>query len=209
MKHLKFLLQIFIILGAVIFFVGCSQETPIQEPETETKIPPTETRIPPTATTIPPTKTQIPPTETKAPPTETQIPPTEIATLKPPENAIVIEFTESDLLGTWVSESPQGLRMTFQENGNNPLYEGETIDYNANGRYELHGDVLSHTLNNCTKVIGIQVHEFRCTAEYKITMYRDDNNQVYMGLVLIGEDEHSFRKYMLGSPYFWLKVDED
>ena len=202
MRGKKFLFQIFFLLGFAILITGCAQETETQEKSVGTDILPTETQLPPTPTEIPPTETQLIPTETV-------IPPTEIATREPPNNAKVIEFYGSDLLGTWVSESPQGLRMTFEENGNNPLYQGEEINYDANGRYELHGDVLSHTLKNCTKVIGVQVHEFTCTAEYKITLYRDESNQVYMDLLLIGEDEHSFRKFMLASPYFWLKVEEN
>jgi hypothetical protein len=204
MKPPKLILKILIFFGITILLVGCSQASEPQEVAEEIESPPTETRLPPTPTEIPPTATEIPPTKTQVPPTETEAPPTETPTTAPTKVLTEQEFTEGDLLGLWTSEKQPNMSMSFEENGLSKLFErgllaGEIADY------ELKGDVLNHTLGDCTRMVGGAIEFFTCSADYRITYFMDEDNQAYLGFELIGEDEHSFRRMMFGSGALWVK----
>jgi hypothetical protein len=204
MHQFRLPLKILILCGIALLLVGCVQVTETLEEAAIEESSSTETKIPPTPTAIPPTETEIPPTETRIPPTATKAPPTETPTTAPTKVLTEKEFTEGDLLGKWTSDKDSNLSISFEDNGKSKLFErgllsGEIADY------ELKGDVLSHTLGDCMRMVAGAMESFTCSAEYRVTYFTDEDNQAYLGFELIGEDEHSFRRMMFGSGALWVK----
>lgn len=204
MDQSKLFLKIMILFWIAVLLVGCNQETETLEEAALIEDSPTETQIQPTPTAIPPTETEIPPAETKVPPTDTKAPPTKTPTTEPPKNLSEMAFTQSDLIGIWVSDKQTNSKISFEENGKSKLYRNGVL-VGKIAYYKLQGNVCSHTLSDCIKVVGGTVQEFTCSAEYKITYYQDEDSQIYLSFELIGEDEHSFRRMMFGSGSLWVK----
>ena len=196
MHQFRLFLKIMFLFGIVLLLVGCAQATETQQEEVAeiTEPPPTETQLPPT------------PTATQVPPTETEVLPTETPTTEPTKVLTEVEFIKDDLLGTWVSDKQPNMSMSFEENGKAKLFEkgvlsGEIADY------DLKGDVLSHTLSDCVRMVGGATEFFTCSADYQLTYYTDEDNQAYLSFELIGEDLHNYRKGLLSSGALWAKVD--
>ena len=205
MKNCKLILKIICLVGSMMLLVGCSQGSEPQEAAEVAEVNPTETALPPSPTEIPPTATQIPPTETSLPPTETQVPPTETPTTEPTKDLTEVEFTEADLLGTWVLEARPEISEIFEGNGVSKYSEGEgNVDI---GTYQLNGDVVTFTDDDCVRIVGGIAQEFTCSADYKATFYKDENDHAYLTFELIGEDEHVFRKFTLTFYSLWVKVE--
>ena len=204
MKRFKFILRFLIIIEIALLMVSCNQATETQEVADAIESPPTQTSLPPTPTAMPPTETQVPPTETEVLPTTTNVPPTKTPTSEP-INLTEVAFTASDLLGTWILEARPDTGMILEVKNICKYFEKEGSV--GIGAYDLNGDVVTFTDYDCIKLVGGVVQMYTCSADYKVTFYKDDNDQAYLTFELIGEDEHTYRKWVTSFVSLWIKVE--
>ena len=191
-----------ILFWIAVLLVGCAQAAETLEEAAIIESSPTKTQLPPTPTAIPPTETQVPPSETEVPPTATEVPPTETPSTEPTKILTEVGFTEADLLGTWILEARPDTGMILEVK--NICKYFEKAGTAGIGAYDLNGDVVTFTDYDCIKLVEGVVQMYTCSADYKVTFFKDDNDQAYLTFELIGEDEHTYRKWVTSFVSLWI-----
>jgi hypothetical protein len=213
MNHMKFILWLLILLGAVMLLFSCNQvkETEVAVVEateiyqTNTPLPPVPTEVPPTNTPVPPTDTPIPPIDT---PTSTPLLPTETPTPEPTKDLPEVPVTKwEDLVGTWTVDKLRNFTTKYKADGITQVIDkgGQVFETDL---CSFEGDVLSCSSDYCSKVDADtgKVITFTCIGKYRVFITKDGDIPVRLRYELI-EDLNTTRAGML-TQWTWVWVEE-